>query len=91
MSALFQTDPGLRNRILYGTDWFMLVRAKDYSSYRANFESSLQLVTGGSVTDEVMGQNAAAFLGLASNQATRGRLDTFYTQHGLQPCWTSMI
>ncbi len=71
------------NRILYGTDWFMLSKTRGYGTYlgasSAFFRDlSCRLGDGRDYATEMLWRNAARHLGLVPDGATYKRLKYFY-------------
>jgi predicted TIM-barrel fold metal-dependent hydrolase len=81
-------DPDVRH-IIFGTDWIMLDKATDFSTYGndvIDFLTSRCNLTADQL-DRVMWQNAFRFFGL-DNGKTRDRLLRFYD--GRTPDWTTL-
>ncbi|WP_374244572.1 amidohydrolase family protein [Zoogloea sp.] len=92
----------LTERLMYGTDWTMLLPQKNVERYLQEFmgvmrrveQSSLTGVTprGASLSDAFFGDNAVSYLGLSRNKRTRARLEAFYDRHQLEtPDWMKKI
>src|SRR5262249_8873628 len=73
-------DAALANRLMYGTDWEMvIVEGPDSEAYLERFEAILkQLSKDKSLADRFFGANAANFLGIHVGDLNRNRLDAFY-------------
>ena len=90
-------DPPAVTRLMYGADWKMLVAEAGSENYLADFARVIgQLEESMSITalgDNFLGANAAAFLGLKKNQATRGRLEKFYDAAKFRetPSWMAKV
>jgi predicted TIM-barrel fold metal-dependent hydrolase len=83
-----QFDPGGRH-LIFGSDWVMLGIHKKWGkppAYAAQVAAFLRDcgLTGEEV-EGVMEKNALRFLGLRRREATRERLLSFYSVHGLPP------
>ena len=82
MNALF-TVPGtsaLMSKLLYGSDWYMLISEKEYEKYVCNFQTMLReagMTQGGTHQSAIMGGNAVRFLGLDSGK-NFNRLEQFF-------------
>lgn len=90
-------DPPAVARLMYGADWKMLVAESGSEHYLADFsrvvdelEDSMSIPALG---DNFLGANAAAFLGLKQNQATRRRLEKFYDAADFRdaPTWMGKV
>ena len=82
------------SRFLYGTDWSLLVHLGSNSHYLKDFEGilkSLPTPSDGSnrtASERFFGRNAVEYIGLASAQCTRKRLETFYSKYCMdKPDW----
>jgi Amidohydrolase len=90
-------NAALAQRLMYGTDWEMIVREGPTSDrylerFEAIFRSLDQLNLGaqGKLSDRFFGINAAIFLGLKKGQLNRNRLDAYYG-NGPKPAWMSKV
>ena len=90
----------LAQRLMYGSDWEMLIIAGDESSnYLRNFEYIFEqlgddpsLGGSGNLADRFFGINAANYLALGSGRSTRNRLDSFYQSKGVsKPQWAQKV
>jgi hypothetical protein len=95
--ARMKGDAALAQRLMYGTDWEMIVReGRTSSDYLARFEAMFsaldpqQLGAKGRLSDRFFGANAAIFLGLGPNQPNRTRLDRYYGLSA-KPAWMSKV
>jgi hypothetical protein len=75
-------------RLMYGTDWNLVMTAGDIGSYMESFvtvidslPSAGSVVDGHSVRDRFFGWNAAEYLGLKKGQPARNRLEAFYKKN----------
>lgn len=73
-------------KFMYASDWYMLVSQKNYEEYLSNF---MQMIGDAGLSNDIMGLNAARYLGLSSGHVTRQRLDQFFA--GSNPDWYSKI
>lgn len=90
-------DAALAQRLMYGTDWEMIVREGNASSnYLTKFEKMFaaldheDLGAKGNLSDRFFGVNAATYLGLGPNQPTRKRLDQYYSLSS-KPAWMAKV
>lgn len=82
-SQILKRSPRLKRRIMYGSDWSMIGRVPNHPTYRANVQTALKSefdLTEPQVKD-IMGANAARYLGLAGSTRQRSRLDQFFGDH----------
>jgi hypothetical protein len=87
----------LAQRLMYGTDWEMVVLEGPRSEqYLQRFEDVFNVLdkqslgAEGKLSDRFFGVNAAIFLGLRTGQPTRQRLDRYYGL-GSKPAWMSKV
>lgn len=80
---ILERSPLLKRRIMYGSDWSMIGRVPGHPSYRANVQTVLKSELGLTEPEvaDIMGANAARYLGLAGSTRQRGRLDAFFGNH----------
>jgi hypothetical protein len=90
-------DAALAQRLMYGTDWEMIIREGDASAnYLTKFEKMYaaldrqDLGAKGKLSDRFFGVNAATYLGLGPNQLTRMRLDRYYSLSS-KPAWMAKV
>jgi hypothetical protein len=90
----------LARRLMYGSDWEMLVIEGTASeNYLRNFEQILleldrdsSLGAQGKLSARFFGVNAANYLSLRPGSATRARLDSFYLTRGVRtPQWAQKV
>ena len=91
----------LRRRLMYGTDWEMILTTGKSKKYLANFiQTFAQLeqrlgnpvASWAGLSDEFFGKNAARFLGLWKMEPNRVRLERFYkSRNMLVPDWMIKI
>lgn len=85
MIAEYQAAPVLPGRLMYGTDWNLLINVGKIKPYLANFISILQDVdaaTGSHASERFFGYNAAEWIGLKQGMPARKRLTDFYKRNG---------
>lgn len=88
----------LGHRLMYGTDWEMVVVEGSMSSrYLSNFEAMYKkfdqdprVGLNGTLSDRFFGINAARFLGLGIGQPNRRRLDQYYSLSS-KPAWMAKV
>jgi predicted TIM-barrel fold metal-dependent hydrolase len=87
LGAYFERFPRVKQRLMFGTDWHMLVRRpahRDYLREQARFIAEFFP----EMQADFLGQNALRYLGLEPGLANWLRLDAFYQSHGLdRPPW----
>jgi Amidohydrolase len=86
--------PILKQRLMYGSDWEMLLIAgSDSANYLTNFERIVSNLPGqDDFANRFFGANAADYLLLRSGSATRSRLESFYAQRGVRkPQWAQKV
>lgn len=92
LKALFKKYPGAKDKIMFGTDWMMLARIKDYDKFLRYFKQDYLAEFGKKATARFMGENAATFLGLRQGEKNRKRLDGFYRNNAIPtPPWMNAI
>nr|WP_315597677.1 amidohydrolase family protein [uncultured Cupriavidus sp.] len=94
-------DHVLRERLMYGTDWTMILPQKNVDRYLADFielmgrieaEETGVVVRQTTLTNAFFGKNAVDFLGLMPGMPTRMRLENFYADnHVSTPDWTRKV
>jgi len=90
----------LPDRLMYGTDWNLLITQGDIQDYYQYFVQAFKEIdkTTPQASLRFFGKNAADWLGLAGGK-TRMRLDEFYSNNGVfagdiglkQPAWASKL
>jgi predicted TIM-barrel fold metal-dependent hydrolase len=88
LKVLMDANPAIRTRLMYGTDWFMLLldagSVEYYERYDEQFTDDL---LGEGMRRAFFGQSAVKFLGL-DDPRTRKRLRTYYSSRDLtEPRW----
>ena len=84
----------LVNKVVYGSDWKMLVKEKEAANYSNRFHELMQFLEEEwpGIEKAIYGLNAARYLGLEKGQKTRERLETFYAQNNVDtPLWMEKI
>lgn len=91
----------LKERLMYGTDWIMVLPQKNVDRYLADFIEIVQRVEkaepgigarGVSLSDAFFGLNAVEFLGLKPGRGNRQRLEAFYARNKVaEPEWMKKI
>lgn len=92
----------LTERLMYGTDWTMLLPQKNVEHYLQEFIGVMRRVEqstlagaaprGASLSDAFFGANAVNYLGLSRGRRTRERLDAFYGRYDVStPDWMAKI
>ncbi len=79
--------PIIKKRLLFGTDWHVLKRVKNYKKFKDGYVEVLKhsnLFTDAEIEDS-LGGNAMNFLGLLPGGKNRQRLQNFYTKKGITP------
>lgn len=84
-------DAALAQRLMFATDWHMLVaRGSETSGYLNGFmklydtlDKDASLGAQGRLSDRFFGLNAAKHLGLRNGDANRLRIDEFYAREGV--------
>lgn len=87
----------LRERLMYGTDWTMILPQHNVERYLSDFMDVMARVEAAepgvavrqtSLSNAFFGQNAASFLGLRPGMRNRKRLEAFYAARQVpQPDW----
>ena len=83
-----------RSRLMYGSDWKMLLLEKHSDGYLERFHQLISELSPDedSLVSDFFGANAARFLGLHKGEATRDRLDQFYKEQNMSlPVWMSKV
>ena len=97
LSDLFEsTEFGAtaRNRLMYGSDWKMLVLEKHSEDYLGRFYQVISELSsnGDNLMDDFFGANASRFLGLRKGEASRVRLERFYEDQDMPlPVWIDKV
>ena len=102
LAALYSADASgtLVERLMYGTDWTMILPEKNVEAYLQQFigvyaELERRKVTnvhGLSLGNAFFGGNAASYLGLRPKEETRKRLEEFYAKRKIAaPDWMQKL
>ena len=85
-------------RLMYGTDWMMTLAEKGVAKYLDQFVATYsqidraQPMGSAPLSDAFFAGNAATFLGLRRNGASRRRLEAFYGRHQIEtPEWARKV
>ena len=91
----------LLERLMYGTDWTMILPQKNVERYLSDFIDVMRRVEEAEpgisarqmrLSDAFFGRNAVEFLGLATGRGNRGRLERFYAQNKVpEPDWMRKV
>lgn len=94
-------SPVLAERLMYGTDWTMILPQKNVERYLAEFVGVMaKLDSGvaaprarnGRLSDAFFGRNAIEYLGLTRGKPARARLEAFYARHRVDlPDWMEKV
>ena len=80
-------DPDLMH-LMYGSDWIMVGLEEEHEAYLDRVSQFFRQVTDDdNQMRRVLAGNAARFLGLGPDDATRRRLDAYYEKHQLDSGW----
>ena len=80
-------DPDLMHQ-MYGSDWIMVGLEEEHEAYLERVSQFFRQVTDDdNEMRRVLAGNAARFLGLGPDDATRRRLDAYYEKHQLNSGW----
>ena len=91
----------LVDRLMYGTDWTMILTQKNVERYLSDFMDVIRKVEErqpaaspmfGRLTDAFFARNATRYLGLAKGRGNRKRLEAFYARHAMpSPEWMTKV
>jgi predicted TIM-barrel fold metal-dependent hydrolase len=86
---LVEAFPASADRIVYGSDWQMIMIERHHRRYSERYFSELARYFDEGFAQGVAASNGMRFLGLdGAESATRGRLERFYATHGIPlPQW----
>lgn len=92
LHGLLETHPVLRDRVMAGSDWHLVVLTPGYETLFERFDGMMHdpvFPAEWDLRDRFFGENAADFLGLRAGQANRARLAKFYQidTGGRPPAW----
>jgi len=79
--------PIIKKRLLFGTDWHVLKRVKNYEDFMESYVKVLKHVNPftDEEIDDFLGGNALKFLGLLPGGKNRERLEKFYKKKEIDP------
>lgn len=88
-------------RLMYGTDWTMILPQKNVERYLSDFMDVMRRIEQAepgirarqtTLSNAFFGSNAVEFLGLRSGRGNRRRLESFYTRNKLEePDWMKKV
>jgi predicted TIM-barrel fold metal-dependent hydrolase len=88
-------------RLMYGTDWTMILPQKNVERYLSDFVDVMRRIVqaepdigarGTTLPDAFFGRNAVEFLGLRAGQKNRVRLERFYSLNNVPtPDWMTKV
>jgi len=91
----------LTERLMYGTDWTMILSEKNVDRYLSDFIDVMRRIEDAhpgigarhsTLSDAFFGRNAVEFLGLRSGRRNRSRLESFYAQNKVpEPDWMHKV
>jgi hypothetical protein len=91
----------LRERLMYGSDWTMILSQENVERYLSAFMDVMRKVEAlqpdarvrqTTLSNAFFGGNAVDFLGLAKGRPNRQRIEAFYSKHGVPaPDWMAKI
>lgn len=94
-------DGIMLERLMYGTDWTMILTQKNVERYLSDFIDVMRRIEaaetgigarGTSLPNAFFGQNAVEFLGLRPGRGNRRRLETFYARNEVpEPDWMKKV
>ncbi len=102
LHTLYDAPNGLMGeRLMYGSDWTMILKEKNVDRYLADFIKVIGAVgqqapqlrpRGMNLADAFFGANATEFLGLRKGRGNRRRLEAFYGRHQVAtPDWMRKV
>lgn len=86
--AQYKAAPVLPSRLMYGTDWNLLINFGQIKPYLADFISifnDIDKATASHASQQFFGSNAAEWIGLKKGMPARKRVTDFYKKNGLNP------
>ena len=98
-NSFYQTPVGNlpESRVMFGTDWDLLMNARDVDSYIAQFTTTFgqlddTIPAQPSLSRRFFGYNALDWAGLHPEEKGRKRLDDFYASNAMHaPEWTQKV
>lgn len=92
LASVFERYPNAQNRLMYGSDWLMLAKRKDFAEYFENFSEGYIDRFGDQSARRFLGENALRYLGLGPGGGNRERLERFYERWSLdEPAWLNRV
>ncbi|MHC4780637.1 MAG: amidohydrolase family protein [Planctomycetota bacterium] len=84
---IFEAHPHVKKKLLFGIDWHVVKRVKNFGNFKRAYESVLRGIDGFSEADlsDFLGGNALRFLGLTAGGENRKRLSRFYEAKSIDP------
>lgn len=78
------------DRVMYGSDWHMISREREWSGYATNMISTVRAMAPPSVANKILGGNAVRCFGFGRNGGNRKRIEDSYRRRGASfPEWLS--
>lgn len=79
--------PVVKKRLLFGIDWHVIIRQKNFQKFKEKFLVLLKSdgLFSNEEIDDFLGSNALNFLGLLPGGKNRERLEQFYISHSIEP------
>jgi predicted TIM-barrel fold metal-dependent hydrolase len=91
LAQMFDQPNGdtVKQRLMYGTDWFMLAIKPRHEKYLDDYESLFKQHFGQAITDSFLGNNALSFLGFSdrANKNTQRLVKRYQTYDCPIPEW----
>ena len=94
-------DRIMLGRLMYGTDWTMILPQKNVDQYLSDFIDVMRRIEEAesgvgarntTLSNAFFGQNAVEFLGLQGRRGNRLRLEAFYAKHRVsEPDWIRKV
>lgn len=102
LRTLYRAENGIiSERLMYGTDWTMILTQKSVRTYLADFIEIMRRLEDAeaganvrqtSLANAFFGRNAVEFLGLRRGRGNRERLERFYARRGIsEPDWLRKV
>jgi predicted TIM-barrel fold metal-dependent hydrolase len=91
LKAKVDANPVIAQRLLYGSDWFLLSDCASPASFEKDMRTTLTGVVGTERSVAVFGNNAVDFIGLRRGQQARERLEAFYRRYGVAGKWRYQV
>lgn len=102
LRSLYGAEKGVMlERLMYGTDWTMILPQKNVEHYLSDFMDVMRRIEEAepgirarqtSLSEAFFGRNAVEYLGLRTGRGNRRRLEAFYERHKLaEPDWLNKV